>query len=153
MTVTFAIALAFCLASVAQANQQESYTPFERDYYDLDYAFGARVTMADGSVVELTAFQTGRGLQKHMILSASESPLNIALKAVKRIDETGEEGWVTLHFEDDVEMRIKWAGAESRKMYGILPDGGKWEALISEVRSVEVFIIDGGKGEAAEVPH
>lgn len=154
MKFTLAIALAFALASAVQVGQQEKYSDFERDYYDLDYVFGARVTMADGSVVELTNFRTGRGLQKHMILSASEGLLNIALKAVRRIDNIGEEGWATIHFEDDVEMRIKWSGAESRMLRGTLPDGGAWDALIGEVRTVEVYIIDdGGKGDAAEVPH
>jgi len=141
-TETTVTAIAFLALLASSAYHQEGLTPWERDYYDLDLKFSARVTLESGEVVELTQFRVGRGLQRHKVLTGNKN-LNIALKAVKRIVRSrSHDDWVVLHFDDGVTMNIVWPDYRRRKIYGKLPDGGRWEATIDRVREIEVILVD-----------
>jgi hypothetical protein len=126
-----------------QQEQDKKLTAWERDYYDLDLHFRARVTLNDGRVLELTDFHTGLGLQRHMILVGENQMLNIALRSVQHIERRGDRpDFVELHFAEGVKMTVVWDDYRRRVLSGTLPDGKRWTAGIDEVRSVEVFLVE-----------
>lgn len=125
---------------VAGLQQEEKLTRWERDYYDLDLRFRARIKLNDGRVLEVTEFHSGLGLQRHMILLGGDQMLNIALRSVDRIvRHEGRKDYVTLYFNDDVTMNVVWDDYQRRKISGKLPDGTSWAARIDEVKQIEVF--------------
>jgi hypothetical protein len=135
--------LLWALSMTPAAGQEENLSDWERDYYDLDLHFRARVTLNDGSVLELTDFHSGLGLQRHMILVGDGQMLNIALRSVKRIVRHGARpDFVELHFEEGVKMTVIWQDYQRRTLSGTLPDGERWEAKIGEVRLVEITQIE-----------
>lgn len=136
-------------AASAGAQQEKELTPWERDYYDLDLSFRARITLNNGQVLELTEFHSGLGLQRHMILVGGDQMLNVALRSITRIvRHEGRDDFVTLYFSYNVTMNIVWDDYKRRRISGMLPDGKRWAAEIDEVKEIEVFLDeDGGAAE------
>ncbi|HUX08271.1 MAG TPA: hypothetical protein VMX35_13265 [Acidobacteriota bacterium] len=143
--LTLFLLCSFSPPLVAGLQQEEKLTRWERDYYDLDLRFRARIELNDGRVLEVTEFHSGLGLQRHMILLGGDQVLNIALRAVERIvRHEGRKDYVTLYFNDDVTMNVVWDDYQRRKISGKLPDGTRWAARIDEVKQIEVFREENG---------
>jgi hypothetical protein len=130
--------------------QEEGLSKWQREYYDLDLSFAARVLMDNGDLIELSDFHVGRGLNRHRILTGNKS-LYIGLRSVQRMVRTGSApDRVTFVFDEESRLDTVWCNYQYQKLYGTLPDGGAWEGTIDQVREVEVFQAGGGGQETRE---
>lgn len=131
----------FVLSGVIAAQEQErTYTPFERQRFELDKQFAAEVLRDDGSRISLTRFQVGSGLFRHKIETGdSQSGLLLALSNITRIVRVrNSPDRVTVVFLNGSEMSTRWSHYQLQKIRGITEDGKEWESTIDTIREIEI---------------
>ena len=107
---SFAFLLLSAVLFAVFAADQDELSEEEREYYDLNLRFAARVILNNGTRIELTDFHLGHGRHRHWLLTAGRTSLYIPLRTITRIERIRDfADRANLFLVNESKMGIVWA--------------------------------------------
>jgi hypothetical protein len=141
--------LIFMLLSSIAICQEQEYTDFERERFELDLVFEAEILLDDGTKFTVSNFHLSKWLLRHKLQTGDERQgINLPLSNIKRIVRSkNTKYWVDVVFLNDTEMHTHWFDPGIQRLYGALEDGSEWESSIDRVREIVIRLVDDGSKE------